>query len=87
MTFLVDTGATTTAIPAQLGEYLGLRAGPAFNVTTANGVATAYATGGVASGSTEGWTLVRSLVAPRITRRISGDIFPSFRGCQGADTP
>ena len=44
VTFLVDTGATTTAIPAQLGEYLGLRAGPAFNVTTANGVATAYAT-------------------------------------------
>ena len=44
VTFLVDTGATTTAIPAQLGEYLELLPGPAFKVTTANGVATAYAT-------------------------------------------
>ena len=44
VTFLVDTGATTTAIPAQLGEYLGLRPGPAFSVTTANGIATAYVT-------------------------------------------
>lgn len=44
VTFLVDTGATTTAIPAQLADYLGLRPGPAFNVATANGVATAYAT-------------------------------------------
>ncbi len=44
VTFLVDTGATTTAIPAQLGEYLGLRPGPAFNVATANGIATAYVT-------------------------------------------
>ena len=43
VTFLVDTGATTTAIPAQLGEYLGVRPGPAFQVMTANGVATAYA--------------------------------------------
>lgn len=44
VTFLVDTGATTTAIPAELSEYLDLSAGPAFNVATANGIATAYAT-------------------------------------------
>ncbi|MCP4430045.1 MAG: TIGR02281 family clan AA aspartic protease [Gammaproteobacteria bacterium] len=44
VTFLVDTGATTTAIPAQLGNYLDVQPGPAFKVRTANGVATAYAT-------------------------------------------
>ncbi len=44
VTFLVDTGATTTAIPAQFGEYLMLERGPAFNVTTANGIARAYST-------------------------------------------
>ena len=44
VTFLVDTGATTTSIPANLQEYLQLKAGPAFNVSTANGIATAYMT-------------------------------------------
>jgi len=44
VTFLVDTGATTTSIPANLQKYLGLKAGPAFNVSTANGIATAYMT-------------------------------------------
>ena len=44
VTFLVDTGATTTSIPAQLGERLGLRRGFAFDVQTANGRSTAYAT-------------------------------------------
>ncbi|MCP4432877.1 MAG: TIGR02281 family clan AA aspartic protease [Gammaproteobacteria bacterium] len=44
VTFLVDTGATTTAIPAQIGEYLKLERGASFNVTTANGIARAYST-------------------------------------------
>jgi len=44
VTFLVDTGATTTSIPVNLQKYLQLKAGPAFNVSTANGVATAYMT-------------------------------------------
>ncbi len=44
VTFLVDTGATTTSIPANLQKYLQLKVGPAFNVSTANGVATAYET-------------------------------------------
>ena len=44
VTFLVDTGATTTSIPASLQKYLQLRAGPAFSVSTANGIATAYMT-------------------------------------------
>ena len=44
VTFLVDTGATMTAIPARLQQTLGLRAGPATSVSTANGVTTAYLT-------------------------------------------
>ncbi len=42
VTFLVDTGATTTAIPAKFSEYLKLKKGPSFTVTTANGIAKAY---------------------------------------------
>jgi len=44
VTFLVDTGATTTSIPLNLQKYLRLKAGPAFKVSTANGIATAYMT-------------------------------------------
>ena len=44
VTFLVDTGATTTSIPANLQKYLQLKVGPAFEVSTANGNATAYMT-------------------------------------------
>ncbi len=44
VTFLVDTGATTIAIPGALKQFLGLRAGPAISVATANGSTTAYLT-------------------------------------------
>ncbi len=44
VTFLVDTGATTTAIPGELKQALGLKAGPATSVSTANGITTAYLT-------------------------------------------
>lgn len=44
VTFLVDTGATKTAVPGNLRRELGLKAGPAMSVSTANGVATAYLT-------------------------------------------
>ena len=44
VTFLVDTGATTTAIPAHLQQPLGLKLGAATSVSTANGVTTAYLT-------------------------------------------
>ena len=44
VTFLVDTGATTTAIPAHLQQPLGLKAGATISVSTANGVTTAYLT-------------------------------------------
>ncbi len=41
---LVDTGATQVAISEPLARELGLPRGPAFQVSTANGLATAYAT-------------------------------------------
>ena len=44
VTFLVDTGATTTAIPGELQALLRLKQGPAFSVSTANGNTTAYMT-------------------------------------------
>ena len=44
VTFLVDTGATTTAVPGELQRRLELRTGPATSVSTANGVTTAYLT-------------------------------------------
>ena len=44
VTFLVDTGATVTAIPGELQRELGLERGPASSVSTANGVTTAYLT-------------------------------------------
>ena len=44
VTFLVDTGATTTAIPGGMQQALELKAGPATSVSTANGLTTAYLT-------------------------------------------
>jgi aspartyl protease family protein len=44
VTFLVDTGASMTSIPASLQQYLQLEAGRPFRVSTANGISTAYMT-------------------------------------------
>ena len=44
VTFLVDTGATMTAIPGSMQQQLGLKAGPSMSVSTANGVANAHLT-------------------------------------------
>ena len=44
VTFLVDTGATTTSSPDHLADRLGLQRGYPFTVQTANGSTTAYAT-------------------------------------------
>ena len=41
---LIDTGATQVAVSESLAKRLGLRRGPSFEVATANGVTTAYAT-------------------------------------------
>jgi len=44
VTFLVDTGATTTAVPGKLQLALALERGPAMEISTANGRTTAYLT-------------------------------------------
>ncbi|MBT3205276.1 MAG: TIGR02281 family clan AA aspartic protease [Gammaproteobacteria bacterium] len=44
VTFLVDTGATTTSIPANLATKLNLKKGHRFTVQTANGNSFAYST-------------------------------------------
>lgn len=44
VTFLVDTGATTTAVPGQFEQALGLERGAPLQVSTANGRTTAYLT-------------------------------------------
>ncbi len=44
VTFLVDTGATTVALPVALGRELGLKRGAAVSLQTANGTAVGYET-------------------------------------------
>lgn len=44
VTFLLDTGATTTSIPYHLASKLGLQTGYRFPVQTANGTSYAYST-------------------------------------------
>ncbi len=44
VTFMIDTGATTTSIPLALGQRLGLRKGFRYRVQTANGIADAWST-------------------------------------------
>jgi aspartyl protease family protein len=44
VTFLLDTGATTTSIPERISERLGLKKGFPLQVETANGTTRAYTT-------------------------------------------
>ena len=44
VTFILDTGATGVAIPADIADRLGLERGRPFATQTANGVTTSYAT-------------------------------------------
>ncbi len=44
VTFMLDTGATSVAIPVAIADRLGLSRGQAYQVHTANGTTTAYAT-------------------------------------------
>lgn len=41
-TFMLDTGATTIAVPAAVADKLGMKAGRSYQVDTANGTTTAY---------------------------------------------
>ena len=65
VTFLVDTGATTIAIPAELQRRLGLEAGRSMQVSTANGLTTAYLTrlDQLAIGDIEMYDVEASLIA------------------------
>lgn len=42
--FFLDTGATDVVIPAEIADKYGLKRGSAFQVNTANGIVTVYAT-------------------------------------------
>lgn len=44
VTFMLDTGATTVAVPQPIADHIGLSYGNAISVNTANGIATAYQT-------------------------------------------
>jgi aspartyl protease family protein len=44
VTFLLDTGATQVAVPIAVAQRLGLQAGAAITISTANGRATAHRT-------------------------------------------
>lgn len=44
VTFLLDTGATSVAVPVEVAQRLGLQAGAAITINTANGRATAHRT-------------------------------------------
>lgn len=44
VTFMLDTGATNVAIPADIANRLGLQRGHEYTVRTANGTTAAYAT-------------------------------------------
>lgn len=44
VTFLLDTGATTVAVPKHIADSIGLPYGAQMRVSTANGNASAYAT-------------------------------------------
>lgn len=43
VTFILDTGATGVAIPADVAQRLGLQRGRAFSTQTANGMSVSYA--------------------------------------------
>ena len=68
VTFLVDTGATTTSIPGDLEDYLELERGSSFNVSTANGNTRAYST----------W-LKRLKMGGIVLENLSASIVPGYR--------
>ena len=67
--FLVDTGASEVAVPAELARELGLRAGRAVGVQTANGRARARST-----------TIDRLAVGPLERRNVAASIVPGMSG-------
>lgn len=64
VTFMLDTGATTVAVPSQVASRVGLSSGAAISVNTANGTATAYQTrlGALKVGAIELYDVAASIV-------------------------
>jgi len=67
VTFMLDTGATMMAIPARLGKRLGLPPGPAFKVSTANGIAEAHLT-----------TITELALGPFVVRQVQAGLSPGM---------
>ena len=66
--FLLDTGASDVAIPAELAKRLGLRRGVPVQYQTANGVVTAYR------------TMIDSIsIGPMVVQNVPASINPGFR--------
>ncbi len=66
--FLLDTGASDVAIPAELADKLGLKRGAPVQYQTANGVVTAYR------------TVIDSVsIGPMVVRNVPASINPGFR--------
>lgn len=66
--FLVDTGATQVSVPAHLGDALGLSAGAAAQVMTANGPVTVRAT-----------RIAELGLGPFVVRNVPAHLNPGFR--------
>ncbi|MEM0953014.1 MAG: TIGR02281 family clan AA aspartic protease [Pseudomonadota bacterium] len=66
--FMIDTGATTIAIPARLAQELSLPKGRKIATQTANGMATGYAT-----------RLDQVSIGPIAMRDISAGVSPGLR--------
>ena len=66
--FLLDTGASDVAIPAELAAQLGLRRGRAVQYQTANGIVTAYRT-----------TIDSVSIGPMTVHNVPASINPGMR--------
>lgn len=67
--FLLDTGASGISIPATIADKLGLKRGRPFEVITANGITTVYA------------TILNSVsIGPHSRRNVSAHINPAMEG-------
>ncbi|GMQ88843.1 MAG: TIGR02281 family clan AA aspartic protease [Gammaproteobacteria bacterium] len=66
--FILDTGASDVAVPAELAQELGLKRGAPVQYQTANGVVTAYRT-----------TIDSVTIGPLIIRNVPASINPGMR--------
>ncbi|MFQ5645162.1 MAG: TIGR02281 family clan AA aspartic protease [Thiogranum sp.] len=66
--FMLDTGASDVAIPAELAQELGLKRGAPVQYQTANGIVTAYRT-----------TIDSVAIGPMVIRNVAASINPGMR--------